>query len=63
MKFIVEIFHHGLYKRRRVFSTRDAAVAFVNDWQDDGHDAHDGWQAQLVYNGKIEQFGINGNNR
>lgn len=61
-QFVIEIFRHGFYKRRRVFRSREAAVAFVNDFQDD-HCGDSGYQLQLVHNGRIEQFGINGNNR
>ena len=60
-KFIVEVFRHGSYIKRRVFTLRAKAIDFVNDFQDEHCD--EGYQLQMVHNGQIEQFGINGNNR
>jgi hypothetical protein len=62
-KWIVEIYRNGSYRKRRVFRSREEAIGFINDWQDD-HDEHpDPWDLQIVHGTVVEQTGINGNNR
>jgi hypothetical protein len=60
--YVVEVFQHGDYRKSRKFRTREAAVAFANDWSDRHYD-EGGWQCQLVHAGVLHQFGVNGNDR
>jgi len=62
-KWIVEVWRHGSFKKRRTFRTSDDAVRYANDFHDVHYDEN-GWDVQIITpSGDCHQTNTNGNER